>query len=213
MPVRVKICGITNPEDAEMSVGHGADALGFNFYARSARFLEGDNRWLTRLSPFVMRVAVLVNAGTGEAAARWREEGLVDAVQLHGDETPALCQEVASRGVPMTRALRVRDETSLARPERWGTRTLLLDACRPGAYGGTGERLDWGLAARFVAGHPQYRVVLSGGLSPDNVAEAVRRVRPYAVDVASGVENPGDPRRKDPVRVRDFVQAAKMALG
>ncbi len=211
--VRVKICGVTNPADAEMAVALGADALGFNFYARSARFLDGEPEWLRDLAPFVSRVAVLVNAPTPEAAGRWRETGLVDAVQLHGDETPAFCRAVAARGGPLTRALRVRDEASLAGAERWGTRTLLLDACRPGTYGGTGERLDWGLAARFVAGHPGLRVILSGGLDPANVAAAVRRVRPFAVDVASGVEDAGNPRRKDHARVRDFIQAAKTALG
>ena len=213
MTVRVKICGITNPTDAEMAVELGADALGFNFYERSARCLDGDTNWLRDLAPFVSRVAVLVNVVSPEAACHGREAGLVDAVQLHGDETPAFCQAVVARGTPMTRALRVRDETTLGQAERWGTRSLLLDACQPGAYGGTGERLDWDLAARFVAARPGFRVILSGGLSSTNVAEAVRRVRPFAVDVASGVEDPRDPRRKDPARVRDFIQAAKTASG
>lgn len=209
MPVRVKICGITNPADAEAAVELGADALGFNFYERSKRFLEGDLDWLRGVALFVSRVAVLVNTSSPEDACHWREAGLVDAVQLHGDETPAFCQAVAARGVPLVRAVRVRDATSFIDAEQWGTRTLLLDACRPGTYGGTGEMLDWDLAARFVAEHPELRVVLSGGLTPDNVAEAVRRVRPFAVDVASGVEFPHDPRRKDPARVRDFIRAAK----
>ena len=213
MPLRVKICGITNPADAETAVELGADALGFNFYERSARYLGGDLNWLRDLAPFVSRVAILVNATSPEAACRWHKKGLVDAVQLHGDETPAFCQAVTAWGTPMVRALRVRDETTLGQPEQWGTRALLLDACRPGAYGGTGERLDWDLAARFVAARPELRVVLSGGLSPANVAEAVRRVRPFAVDVASGVEDPRNPRRKDLTRVRDFIQAAKTALG
>ena len=213
MPVRVKICGITNPADAETAVELGADALGFNFYGQSTRYFDGDTRWLRDLAPFVSRVAVLVNATSLEAACRWREAGLVDAVQLHGDETPSFCQAVVARGTPIVRALRVRDEATLGQPERWGTRALLLDACRPGAYGGTGERLDWDLAARFVAARPEFRVILSGGINPANVAEAVRRVRPFAVDVASGVEGPRDPRHKDLALVRDFIQAAKTALG
>lgn len=209
--VRVKICGITNPADAGMAVELGADALGFNFYERSARFLDGEPGWLREVPAFVNRWAVVVNAPSPAAASRWRGAGLVDAVQLHGDETAAFGQAVVAGGTPLVRALRVREESSLADAGRWGTCTLLLDACLPGTYGGTGVRLDWGLAARFVAAHPGFQVVLSGGLTPDNVAEAVRRVRPFAVDVASGVENPGEPRRKDRARVRDFIQAAKAA--
>lgn len=213
-PVQVKICGITNPADAETAIASGADLLGFNFYPRSPRFLAGgDLDWLRRLASAVHRVAVLVNPTTPEMAGELFHQGLVDSVQLHGDESEGFCRAVVSAGVPLTRALRVRDESSLVRPERFGTRALLLDASRPGVYGGTGERLDWGLAARFAATHPELKVILSGGLSPDNVVEAVRRVRPFAVDVASGVEAVGDPRRKDPARVRNFIQAAKTALG
>ena len=192
-----------------MAIELGADALGFNFYERSTRYLKGDLNWLRALAPYVSRVAVLVNVLTPEAACRWREEGLVDAVQLHGDETPELCRSVVSRGIPVTRALRVSDDVSVSEPEHWGTSAILLDACQPGAYGGTGECLDWGVAERFVVGHPGMRVILSGGLNPSNVAEAVRQVRPFAVDVASGVEDPREPRRKDRARVRDFIQAAK----
>ncbi len=209
--VRVKICGITNPADAEMAVELGADALGFNFYERSARFLDGDPSWLRDVPPFVSRLAVVVNAPSPEAACHWRRAGLVDAVQLHGDEAVAFGQVIVAGGTPLVRALRVRDEASLTDAGRWGTRTLLLDACLPGAYGGTGVRLDWDLAARFVAAHPRFRIVLSGGLTPDNVAEAVLRVQPFAVDVASGVEHLGDPRRKDRTKVRDFIQAVNAA--
>ena len=211
LTVRVKICGITNPEDAGMAVELGADALGFNFYKKSARFLDGDPGWLRDVPPFVSRLAVAVNPPSPEAACQWRRAGLVDAVQLHGDESVEFGQAVVAGGSPLVRALRVRDEASLVDAGRWGTRALLLDACLPGTYGGTGVRLDWELAARFVAAHPGFQVVLSGGLTPDNVAEAVRRVRPFAVDVASGVENLRDPRRKDRTRLRDFIQAAKAA--
>ena len=194
-----------------MAVELGADALGFNFYERSVRFLEGNLGWLRDVPPFVSRLAVVVNAPSPEAACHWRKVGLVDAVQIHGDESVEFGRAVIANGSPLVRALRVRDEASLADAGRWGTHSLLLDACLPGIYGGTGVRVDWDLAARFVAAHPGFQVVLSGGLTPDNVAEAVRRVRPFAVDVASGVEDPGDPRRKDRMRLRDFIQAAKAA--
>ena len=116
---------------------------------------------------------------------------------MHGDEDETFCQALRAAGLPFIKAIRVRDEESLAAPERFGTDHLLLDAYRPDAYGGTGHTLDWAVAARFAAAHPE------------NVAEAVRRVRPFAVDVASGVEGAAGPRRKDPAKMRDFIAAVR----
>lgn len=207
--VEVKICGITNPADAETAIALGADLLGFNLYPGSKRCipLAEARAWLRNLPGGVRRVAVLVNQTA--LGRQIFEEGLVDALQLHGDETAAECEILHAAGIPFVKALRVRGVESLQAPEAFCTAEILLDAFQPGAYGGTGHRLDWSLAAQFVAGHPELRVFLSGGLTPENVATAVGQVRPAAVDVASGVETPGDPRAKDPGRVRALIAAVR----
>lgn len=213
--VRVKICGITNAADAELAVALGADMLGFNFYPGSARCVElhEARKWLRELSPLsaaadVRRFGVVVNQPT--LGREIYEAGLVDALQLHGDEDEVVCAELHAAGVPFVKALRVRDASTLAAPERYGTMEILLDAFHPDAYGGTGERFDWSLAAGFVEEHPAFRVMLSGGLTPENIGGALRQVRPlFAVDVASGVEILGNPRRKDPERVRRLIEAVR----
>ena len=210
--VRVKICGITHPADAALAVELGADAVGLNFYERSPRALDlvHDGHWLRALPDGVRRIGVLVNAPFA-LAERLVGEGIVDAVQLHGDEDEAFCLRLRAARVPFIKAIRVRDASALLHPERFGTDHLLLDAFRPDAYGGTGHTLDWTLAAQFAAQGraAARRTILSGGLHPGNVADAIRRVRPDAVDVASGVEGPADPRRKDAERLRAFLAAVR----
>ena len=210
--VRIKICGLTHPDDAALAVALGVDALGLNFYPGSPRCLDParDAAWLRALPAGTRRVAVVVNA-SHDFLRRLRGEDLVDAVQLHGDEDAAFCAALAAEGIPFAKAIRVRGAESLRGAAEFGTPDLVLDAFRPDAYGGTGKTLDWALAAEFVrdAEPPARRVILSGGLTPENVAEAVRRVRPYGVDVASGVEGADGPRRKDPTRLRAFVEAAR----
>ncbi len=209
--VRVKICGLTCREDAVLAVELGADALGFNFYPGSSRCLDLDTDlgWLRDLPATTRRVAVVVNAGR-PLLERLLRERLVDSVQLHGDEEEAFCAALGADGVPFAKAIRVRDAAALERPERFHTDDLLLDAYQPGAFGGTGHRVDWTLAADFTRRQSALgrRVILSGGLTPENLAEAIRRVRPFAVDVASGVEAPGNPRRKDAARLREFIKEA-----
>lgn len=207
---RVKICGLTHPADAALAVELGADALGLNFYPRSVRCLDPvrDRDWLRALPPGVPRVAVVVNA-TRDEIDRLLGEGLADAVQLHGDEDAAFCQALRARGVPFIKAFRARDEAVLARAGEFGTNQLLLDAFQPGVYGGTGHTVDWALAARFVARHRL--TLLAGGLVPGNVADAIRQVRPYGVDVASGVEGASGPRRKDAETLRAFFAAVRAA--
>jgi phosphoribosylanthranilate isomerase len=204
--VRVKICGITSARDAELAVAAGADALGFNAWQGSKRYVDvaGAGGWMRELPGFVTRVALCVNH-TMEEALRLGGLPFVDVVQFHGDETDAYCARYSADGRLHIRALRPRSSGELERLPKLGTRQVLLDAAVPGAYGGTGARADLGLAALAVARFPSVAVVLAGGLDPDNVAEAVRAVRPYAVDVASGVESA--PGRKDPAKMRDFVQA------
>ncbi|MBV9127726.1 MAG: phosphoribosylanthranilate isomerase [Verrucomicrobia bacterium] len=211
--VQVKICGITNRADAETALTCGADALGFNFYPGSARCigLTEARQWLPQLPAGVLKIAVLVNQP--ELGLELWQSGLVNALQLHGDEDAAVCAALADAGAVFSKAIRVRDASSLAQPERWRTARLVFDAYQAGAYGGTGERMDWELAARFVASHPQCEVMLSGGLTPENVSDAVRIVHPRAVDVASGVEVAGNPRRKDAEKMCRFVMSAKSALG
>lgn len=208
--MRVKICGITTAEDAEAAVLAGADALGFNTWPGSRRYLELEKAagWIADLPGFVTRVALCVNASLEEAI---RISGLpyVDALQLHGDETSEYCRSVAALGRSWIRAVRLENAAQIGSLAEWGTRNVLIDAAVAGAYGGTGARLDLELAVESVRRCKGLCLTLAGGLDPENVAEAVRLVRPYAVDVASGVESA--PGRKDAVKMRDFVQAVAEA--
>ena len=212
--VRVKICGLTHPEDAAEAVALGADALGLNFYPGSPRCLDPvrDAGWLRELAGVVPRVAVLVNPARTEID-RLLAENLVDSVQLHGDEDPEFCRLLAGAGVPFAKALRVRGEETLRMAGSFHTGWLVLDAFDPQAYGGTGKTADWTLAARCVREGKAngYEVVLSGGLHPGNVVRAVELVRPFAVDVASGVEKSGDRRRKDRSRMEAFLSEVRSA--
>jgi phosphoribosylanthranilate isomerase len=208
--VRVKICGVTNREDAEAAIALGADALGFNFFAGSKRFLDLDREgeWIAQLPPLVTRVAVLVNA-TLDEARRVAAHPAIHGVQFHGDEAVGYCADFARSGRSFVKALRLRDAGAIAEAPRFSTRHLLLDADAGAAYGGTGTPIDLGLAAEIVRAHPALQVILAGGLRPETVAAAIAAVRPYAVDVASGVERAGDPRRKDPERMRAFIAAVR----
>jgi len=204
--VRVKICGLTNAADAQSAVALGADALGFNLFPGSPRcvVLEREAAWIASLPPFVTRVAVLVNVPL-EEARRVAGHPAIDLVQFHGDEDEDYCAEFARLGYPFLKALRVRDAASLDRADRFSTPHILLDAHADNAYGGTGLRLDPQVAAEAVRRFPGLRIALAGGLKPENVAEAVQAVRPYAVDVASGVERA--PGRKDEGKMKAFVDA------
>lgn len=205
--VKVKICGITNEDDARVAVEAGADALGFIMYRKSPRFVEAAvvKRIINDLPPFVAAVGVFVNE---EAAAvrRLMDECGLALAQLHGDESAAYCEGL---GRPSMKALRLKNRgTFLALAEfqgRANVRAFVLDAFSDQAYGGTGQTVDWTLAAEAARAS---RVLLAGGLTPDNVAEAIRQVRPYGVDVSSGVEvRPG---QKDHVKVRTFIEAARL---
>ncbi len=208
--VRVKICGVTNREDALAAVALGADALGFNLFPGSKRFIELDREaaWIRELPPFVTRVAVLVNVPLEEArCVAARPE--IDRVQFHGDEDEEYCREFAKFGRPFVKALRLRDTASAETADSFSTPHVLLDAHAGAAFGGTGTLIDLALAAECVRRHPALRMILAGGLKPENVGEAVRTVRPYAVDVASGTEAEGDPRRKSSGRMERFFAAIR----
>ena len=201
MNVRVKICGITRLEDALAAAHAGADALGFNFWPKSKRYVEprAAGEIIALLPPFVAAVGVFVDP-TREEALRAAELSGVHWLQLHGDETPELC---ASLPLPVIKALRVRDRASLDALARYEVAGFLLDADTAG-YGGSGERFDWSLAAEGARRAP---IILAGGLRPENVADAVRQVRPWAVDVASGVESA--PGIKDHEKTARFIREAK----
>ncbi|MGQ9629144.1 MAG: phosphoribosylanthranilate isomerase [bacterium] len=199
--VRVKICGITSLEDALTSVEAGADALGFVF-AESPRRVDVDvaKRIIDELPPFVSCVGVFVDPTFAVASSVADECGLT-AVQLHGEESPELCRKFR---VKVIKAFRVRNEGTLASLADYDVDAYLLDSFVEGRPGGTGRAFNWELARRAKECG---RIILSGGLTPENVREAVRSVRPYAVDVSSGVE--ARPGKKDPESVRKFIEEAK----
>ncbi len=209
-PAAPKICGITTPEDALGCIEAGAAALGFNFYPPSPRSIPAgdDLAWIKKLKadyPDIALVAVVVNPDEA-LLGRLRSAGCFDAIQFHGDESPETCIAGAKGFSRWIKALRIRSEADLVPALAFKTPYLLLDAAVPGTYGGSGHAIDWDLAAGFVSVHPEKRVILAGGLKPDNVASAVAKVHPHAVDVASGVESA--PGAKDPSKVRELITAA-----
>jgi phosphoribosylanthranilate isomerase len=203
MSVKVKICGITSVSDANAAADAGADALGFMFWDKSPRAvsLGAAAEIVRQLPPFIVKVGVFVNAEEDLVIRAIRECGL-NLLQFHGDETPEYCLQF---GLMSMKAFRMRDAGSLKALANYPTDAWLLDAYTPGKPGGTGEQFDWDLAVEAVKlGRP---IFLAGGLTPENVGEAVTRVQPYAVDVSSGVE--AAPGRKDHAKVREFIAAAR----
>lgn len=200
----IKVCGITNLEDAVAAVAAGADALGFNFYRRSPRYIapEDARRIIKELPVALMSVGVFVNEKEPEEVARISERAGLNAVQLHGDESPAYC--AALQGLFTIKALRVTEDFEPQSVKDYETDAILLDAYVKDARGGTGRVLDWEVARKVRALVPQ--LFLAGGLSPENVAAAINAVDPYAVDACSSLERA--PGRKDALRVRAFIAAA-----
>ena len=203
MAVRVKICGITRLPDLQAACAAGADALGFVFYQKSPRHVSPETAaaLLAAMPPFVQSVGLFVNADPAFVESVLKIAPL-DLLQFHGDEAAADC---ARFGRPWIKAVRVNPQTDLLEcaADFEGARGLLLDAFVPGVPGGTGERFDW----RLIPPALPLPVILSGGLTPDNVAEAVRTVRPWAVDVSSGVE--ASKGVKDAHKVAQFIARAK----
>jgi phosphoribosylanthranilate isomerase len=204
---RVKICGITNWADAKLCVDAGVSALGFNFYAASPRSVSPNAAWeiIRRLPPFVETVGVFVN-WQPEAVSSLARALRLHAVQLHGDESKSDVETLAAQ-ITVIKAVQVK---SGFRPESLkkysSAGAILLDGFRAGVRGGTGATVDWKLAAE-AASHAN--IILAGGLTPENVGEAISIARPYAVDVASGVESA--PGKKDPRLVRTFMSAVVAA--
>lgn len=200
--VKVKICGNTTLDDAIAAVQGGADAVGFIFYRKSPRAVEPKAAAdiIARLPPFVVPVGVFVNEDLA-VVRRIMEECRIPLAQLHGDEPPQYCLEL---GRPVIKAIRVRDQRDLERLALYQVSGFVLDAFVEGVPGGTGVTVDWDLVSEAQMLGP---IILAGGLTPDNVVEAVRRVRPYGVDVSSGVE--ASPGVKDHAKVRAFITNAK----
>lgn len=203
MSVRVKICGITNLDDALAAVDAGADALGFMFYEKSPRNLpvKVAADIIRRLPPFVAKVAVFVNA-TEETVRKTAAECGLDTLQFHGDEKPQFCGKFSP--LKVYKAFRIQGPESLRLLQHYDTDAWLLDSFVPDTLGGTGAKLNWDWAVEATKlGRP---IILAGGLTPENVAGAARNVRPYAVDVSSGVES--SPGKKDHKKICDFIAAA-----
>ena len=202
--VLVKVCGITNTTDARAAAEGGADAVGLVFAPSPRRVGVEEARVISAALPDgVLKVGVFVNAAPEEVLRIAREVGL-DYAQLHGDEGPEVVAAVRDGGLPVIKALRVRDADSLEDLERYGADLYLLDAYSASARGGTGERFDWSLAKTLVG---RGNIVVSGGLGPENVGEAVVAFEPYGVDASSSLED--EPGKKNGERVRRFIGAAK----
>ena len=205
MSTKIKICGMTDLNDALLAVELGADALGFIFYSKSPRYINvsAAANICNELPPFVAKVGVFVDELEYEIE-KALNECLLNALQFHGEEPPGFCQKFAAKSI---KAVRVRGEESLRAAAEYDVDALLLDTYTDESRGGTGKTFDWSLAVRAKEIGPP--IILSGGLTTANVQEAIRKVHPYAVDVSSGVER--EPGRKDPEKLRRFIELCKSA--
>ena len=199
---RIKICGITHLTDALTAVEAGADALGFNFVPDTPRFVKPDQvaAIVAELPPFITTVGVFASKDAAKLSTIANQCRL-DAIQLHADVTPEFCRNLDRRVI---KAVRVKDESSLSILSDYDVNAFLLDAYVEGKLGGTGKVFDWDLA---LQAKDYGRIIVAGGLNPDNVAHAVRYVKPYGVDVSSGVES--HPGRKDPDKIRKFINTVR----
>ena len=208
--MRIKICGITNLEDALAAVECGADALGFNFYQKSPRYIApaAASEIIGQLPKGVMNVGVFVNSSLAEIDQIYTRSSVV-YVQLHGDETPAFVERLADlTGAIAIKAIRVSQEFDPDTALEYDVQYFLLDSSSSTAYGGTGETFNWDAALKFKESGAKF--FLAGGLTPDNVAEAIRRVEPFGVDVCSGVESSKG--RKDHNKLAEFIRNARSSI-
>lgn len=205
--MKVKICGITNWDDAKLASECGADALGFIFFKDSPRYIRPDaaRRIVAMLPPFLLTVGVFVDEELPTVRHIVDSCGL-SLAQLHGNEDASFCDALER---PVLKAVRLRDRASLLGLAEYkgqtNVRGFVIDSYVESSYGGTGKQADWSLAAEAARTWP---ILLAGGLTPENVQAAVREVRPYGVDVSSGVE--ASPGKKDPGKLKEFIRAAKL---
>ncbi len=210
MYTKIKVCGITNSDDAHAAVELGADALGFIFVPDTPRYVEPQivERIISELPPFITTVGVFADAPSEIVSETIQLCGL-NVAQLHGSETPDYCNTIATRcRVPVIKAFRIKDRHSLSPIPEYKVSAYLLDTYVKGKKGGTGEIFNWDLAKEAK----EYgRIIIAGGLTPENVAQAIRHVEPYAVDVGSGVES--SPGKKDHSKVRAFIENIRTLQG
>jgi phosphoribosylanthranilate isomerase len=202
--MKVKVCGITNYSDAEMALEYGVDALGFNFFPPSPRYIrpEDAHRIIRRLPPFVVTVGLFVNMAQPDRVSEAARMAGVQAIQLHGDETPEYCKVLADW--PLIKALRIGPGGITENLEAYAVQGFLLDAKDDVLFGGTGRFFDWNLAKDIQRVRP---IILAGGLRADNVREAIRIVQPYGVDVCSGVESAVG--KKDSGKLKEFMSEVR----
>jgi phosphoribosylanthranilate isomerase len=201
--MEIKICGITNMEDAVMAFAYGADALGFIFYEKSPRYVSPETamRFIRNLPDDISKVGVFVNHDMHAVREIYDFCGL-DLIQLHGDESPTYCREFPQS--ILIKAISPGSEEDLGIVKQYSVKAIMIDAREAGLYGGTGKKSNWELAAKLKEVHP---LVLSGGLNPGNILPAIRTVSPDAVDVNSGVElSPG---KKDPKKVQSVIETVR----
>jgi phosphoribosylanthranilate isomerase len=204
--MKVKVCGITSYEDAAMVLDQGADALGFNFFPRSPRYIspEGARRIIERLPPFINSVGLFVNAPEPEEVSAIARVAGIQVLQLHGDESPEYCKKLC--GWPLIKVIRIGKDRIAENLKAYPVQGFLLDSKDDILFGGTGKSFDWARALEVKSIRP---VILAGGLRPDNVGEAIRMVMPYAVDVCSGVES--TPGKKDGKKLGEFMKEVRNA--
>ena len=204
----VKICGITNEPDADAAIEAGADALGFNLVPQSKRWIDIEKAasWISKLPQETCKVAVMTDPNW-EDACRITQLAFIDALQLHGNESPEFCRRLADAGIPFAKAVPVTASKSLAGLPNYFTDTMILDSSAGGIFGGTGKPFPWKFAPEFVRHHPRITVILAGGLNAENVSKAIAAVCPHGVDVTTGVEvSPG---QKDHRQLKIFVEAVR----
>ncbi len=205
----IKICGITNLEDALAAAELGADVLGFNFYKPSPRYIapESAREIVKQLPRSVLAVGVFVNEGSAESVLAIAKEAGVVGLQLHGDESPEFCKELAATANYVIKALAAGDDFDIREAEayNYSVDAILLDTKDNNLRGGTGRVFDWSIAAQLNQLLP--RLYLAGGLSPENIAEAIAKARPYAVDACSALEE--RPGKKNLERMRAFVETVR----
>jgi len=204
--VKVKICGITNYEDAVAALNLGADLLGFNFYRKSPRYIQPAKavEIINRLPGFIDLAGVFVNESL-EQIHETRNLCQLDWIQLHGDEDPEFCKEFLSHDVKVMKAIRVKDQEDIKKADDFFTDAILLDAFDPEKYGGTGLTFDWN-----VIGHIGKRIFLAGGINPDNAARAVE-LGVYGIDVCSGIE--AKPGKKDHEKMKKLFENIRHLRG
>jgi phosphoribosylanthranilate isomerase len=203
--VQVKICGVKSKGDAMAAIDSGADALGFNLYPTSKRFIrwQEEAAWIAELPAEIARIAVTVDLSLNDAR-QLTEVDLFDGLQLHGEETAEYCDALAKYGKPLIKSIRLTSVALFERVRDYAVFGFLFDGYREGEFGGTGQRFDWTLLNAVAIEKP---MIVAGGLTPENVAHAVRMIRPHAVDVASGVENIKG--SKDKRKMERFIQAVR----